>query len=429
MRVHIKKGLNLRSGSIPDNTISAIKQARTCALLGRDYPGSRLQVVADEGTPVKAGEPVLCDRRRPEILFTSPVSGTVTAAHRGARRKLISLEITSDGKGDSIQFDIPASLDHDNIQRLMLQSGLWATLRSRPFGHIPTPGRNPKALLVTAIDTQPLAPDPAVIISKYNSAFSCGLKTLCDLVIASVFLCKSAKADLQFDDSCRAEVVEFDGRHPAGLVGTLIHRLCPIGFNSEEVWHIEYQDVISLGHMISTSRPWFERVISLAGPAVKNPRLIRVPLGAGIGDITDGELVDISARVISGSVLSGHTAFGHEASLGQRHRQVTAIFNTDSTQSNGSPRTLFNTGIGDEADALIPTTDLDAVAPPGILAVPLLRALLVGDVERARDLGALELVEEDLALLSYTCPSKTDYGPLLRDLLEQMYKEGLSARG
>jgi Na+-transporting NADH:ubiquinone oxidoreductase subunit A len=181
--------------------------------------------------------------------------------------------------------------------------------------------------------------------------------------------------------------------------------------------------------MISTGRPWFERVISLAGPAVKNPRLIRVLLGAGIGDITDGELVDISARVISGSILSGHTAFGHEASLGQRHRQVTAIFNTDSTQSNGSPWTLFNPGVGDEANALIPTTDLDAVAPPGILAVSLLRALLVGDVERARDLGALELVEEDLALLSYTCPSKTDYGPLLRDLLEQMYKEGLSARG
>ena len=429
MRVNIKKVPGLRIGNTPDSAIDASKSSRSCSLLGRDYPGARLQVLADETSPVKAGEAVLCDRQRPQVLLTSPVSGTVSAVRRGARRRLISVEITSDGKGDSIQFDIPANPDRDSIKHLMLQSGLWATLRTRPFGHIPDPGRDPKALLVTAIDTQPLAPDPAVIISEYNSQFSLGLKTLCDLVDTPVHLCKAANVEFRPEEPCRVSVSSFADQHPAGLVGRHIHSLCPIGFNGKEVWHINYQDVISLGQLFRTGKPWYERVISLAGSAVKNPRLMTVPLGAAIDDITAGELGAKSFRVISGSVLSGHTSIGHEASLGQRHRQVTALIEASSPQSNASYGSLFYAGRGDESDALIPTTDLDSVAPPGILAVPLLRALIVGDVERARDLGALELVEEDVALLSYTCPSKTNYGPLLRNMLDQIYREGLSTRG
>jgi len=429
MQAHIRKGLDLQPGITPVSTIATTKSSRTSTFLGRDFPGARLQVISNEDTAVEAGEPVLCDRRHPEILLTSPVCGTVTAIHRGARRRLIALEITSDATGKSVQFDRPATLDRGTIRRLMLQSGLWAMMRTRPFGHIPGPEKNPKALLITAIDTQPLAPDPAVIIPQFFNDLSLGIEMLCALVDAPVYLCKASDAEYQLDESCGVRVSSFDGPHPAGLVGTHIHSLCPIGFSEDEVWHIDYQDVISLGQLISTGKPWYERIISLAGPAVKSPRLISVPLGAAIDDISAGELDGKSARLISGSVLSGHVAIGHEASLGQRHRQVTALFKASTSRSDVSHESLSNTGSGDEADPLIPTTDLDSVAPPGILAVPLLRALLVGDVELARDLGALELVEEDLALLSYTCPSKSDYGALLRDMLDQIHREGLSTRG
>jgi Na+-transporting NADH:ubiquinone oxidoreductase subunit A len=429
MQMQLKKGFDLQPGSSLGSTVITAKSSLTSTFLGRDFPGSRLQVLSEEGALVEAGEPVLCDRRQPEILLTSPVSGTVSAIHRGARRRLISLEITSDGTGKNIHFDIPATPDRDNIRRLLLQSGLWATMRTRPFGYIPSPERSPKALLITAIDTQPLAPDPAIIISQFYDDLTLGIETLCDLVDAPVYLCKASDAEFQLDESCGVRVSSFAGPHPAGLVGTHIHSLCPIGFSGDEVWHIDYQDVISLGQLISTGKPWYQRIISLAGPAVKNPCLISVPPGAAIDEISEGELAGKSVRLISGSVLSGHIAIGHEASLGQRHRQVTALFEAATSRSEESPESLFYSGSGDEAHPLIPTTDLDNAAPPGILAVPLLRALIVGDVERARDLGALELVEEDLALLSYTCPSKTDYGALLRDMLDQIHREGLSTRG
>ncbi len=313
---------------------------------------------------------------------------------------------------DSIEFEIPAVLDSVAVRSLMLQSGLWTTLRRRPFGYIPNPEKEARALLVTAIDTRPLAPDPAVVINEYSAEFSSGLKALCELVESPLYLCQAAQQSLQIDESLPVKRVEFAGAHPAGLAGVHIHRLCPIGFDGEEAWHIDYQNVISLGCLIKTGKPWYQRVVSLAGMAVKNPRLLKLPLGASTSEVTAGELHDGSKQVISGSVLSGHLATGLHDCLATLHHQITVIFTADH-----KPRST-----------LIALPELDTVAPPGILATPFLRALLVGDVEQARDLGALELVEEDLALLSYVCSSGTDYGPLLRRMLDQIEREGLSTR-
>ncbi len=249
------------------------------------------------------------------------------------------------------------------------------------------------------------------------------MDTLAKLTESPLYLCQAGNADIPVGESKRWRVAEFDGPHPAGLPGTHIHQLCPIGFDGAEVWHIGYQDVIALGCLMATGRSWRQRVISLAGPAVDDPRLIRVPLGAAIDEVVAGELKDVGARVVSGSVLSGHIAFGTEAYLGRHHRQITALPETHQEHVPAWRAAVVDTALGGEPGPLIPTGDFERVAPPGILPVPLLRALLVGDVDRARDLGALELVEEDLMLLSYVCPSKTDYGLLLRNVLEQLQKE------
>ncbi len=427
MRVWIKNGLDLVIGDQPGASIAGAKSSRTSALLGRDYPGVKFQQLVDEGSLVEAGQAILCDRRRPDIRFTSPISGLVSAIQRGSRRSVVSYQISETEGSDSISFDIPATFDKDTIKDLMLKSGLWTALRTRPFGYIPDPTASPEALLITAIDTQPLAANPEAVLSKFSEEFSAGLRLLCDLVDAPVYLCKPVDLNIELENSMRVEEVEFDGPHPAGLVGTHIMSLCPVRFDGNQVWHMGYQDVISLGHLVCCGKPWYERVVSLAGPAVKNPRLTMVPLGARIADIVEDEIVDQPTRVISGSILSGHDACGHEAFLGRYHNQITAIFSSTGTAPKSWLGRLLDTN-DDNTDPLIPTTELDRVAPPGVLAVPLLRALQVGDVERVRDLGALELVEEDLALLSYCCSSRADYGLLLRDMLNQIDREGLSIR-
>ena len=423
MRVNIKSGLDLRVGPVPERRIAGTKPAATAALLGRDFPGLKFEVLVDQGASVRAGDALLRDRHRPEIVFTSPTSGTVASISRGPRRALLSSLLVGDGKDDAVSFQVPAPLNRDGVRRLMLASGLWTAMRTRPFGHLPDSAGEPRALLITAVDTEPLAPDPALIIAEYADEFSMGVDALAHITEAPVYVCQGPDVRLPVNASGRLQMVEFSGPHPAGLPGTHIQALCPIGLDTGEVWHIGYQEAIALGHLVATGKPWLQRVVSLAGPAVARPRLLTVPLGAALDDLTAGELHNGAARVISGSPLSGHVAFGAECYLGRRHNQITVLPEASANRRSRWRRSIFDTALGGTPGPLMPTGDLERVAPAGILPVPLLRALLVGDVERAQALGALELVEEDLALLSYVCPSKSDYGSLLRDVLDQLHRE------
>ena len=423
MRCEIKTGLDLSIAGAPAGDTVHEKAVASAAILGREFPGVKFELLAEQGSSVKAGEALLRDRHRPAVVFTSPISGTLGSINRGARRALVSLTVIGDGTDSAVVFDVPDTPSRVQIRRLMLESGLWTSLRTRPFGHIPDPAGEPKALFVTAIDTEPLAPDPALVIAAYPSEFCRGMDTLSQLTESPLYLCQAGNAHMPVGESRRLHVAEFEGPHPAGLPGTHIHQLCPIGFDGTEVWHMGYQDVIALGCLMATGRSWLQRVISLAGPAVDDPRLITLPVGAAIDEVVAGELNDEGARVISGSFLSGHSAVGTEAYLGRHHRQITALPEANQESLSPSRTAVFDTTLGGEPGPLIPTDDFERVALPGILPVPLLRALLVGDVERARDLGALELVEEDMMLLSYVCPSKTDYGLLLRKVLEQLREE------
>jgi len=423
MRIGIETGLNLEIAGAPAGDAFHPKAVTSVAILGRDFPGVRFELLAKQGQPIRAGEALLRDRRRPAIVFTSPISGTLGSIHRGARRALVSLTVIGDDADNDVAVDVPDKPTRAQVRRLMLESGLWPSLRTRPFGHIPDPAGEPKALLVTAMDTEPLAPDPAPIITAHSPEFCRGLDALSELTGSPLYLCKAGNSDIPVGESTRWQVAEFEGRHPAGLPGTHIHQLCPISFDGAQVWHIGYQDVIALGCLMATGRTWLQRVVSLAGPALVDPRLIAVPLGAAIDEAVAGELRDDGARIISGSVLSGHIAFGSEAYLGRYHRQITALPELAQEPAPAWRTAVVDTTLGGGPGPLIPTGDFERVAPPGILPVPLLRALLVGDVDRARDLGALELVEEDLMLLSYVCPSKTDYGVPLRRVLEQLHEE------
>ena len=424
MRINVKKGLDVHIGGQPETSAVDTKTVSSAALLGRDFLGIKPNVLVKPGARVQAGQAVIRDRHRQDIVVTAPMGGTVAAINRGKRRSLLSIEIIADNETqEDMQFPVPKALDKDTVRQLMLASGMWTALKKRPFGYIPDPSTDPRALLITAMDTEPLAPDPVPIIGAYADQFELGMEALGVMYDGPIYLCQAPEADIPCGSSDRVQRVEFDGPHPSGLPGTHIYSLCPIGFDGGEVWHLGYQDVIALGYVLRTGRLWLERVVMLAGPAVTQPRALTVPLAVATDELVRGELKPGAVRVISGSVLSGHTAQGAEAFLSQRHRQITVLPDVDSIMKDSTNGNTYDTGLGGSPGPLMPIAQLNRVSPPGILAVPLLRALLVGDIDRARDLGALELVEEDLALLTYTCPSKSDYGLLLREVLEQLHKE------
>ena len=377
-------------------------------LLGSDYRGVRFELLCELGDSVQAGAAVMRDARRPEIRISAPGPGRVIRVDRGARRKLLSLQLEFDDSLGVVEFKSPAGLDRDSQRAFMLNSGSWSHLRTRPFGNIPDPDAEPAAIFVTAIDEEPLAPPVATIVDAFADEFSAAVEMLTRISAVPLYVCHASAYRPPLDPASAAVCKSFGGGQAAGLPGRHIQALCPVGFAGGEAWHIGYQQVIALGHLLLHGRPWLQRVISVGGDAVTRPRCLLVPVAAAIDELLAGEVDTGPTRVLNGSAIYGRDPVPGQAFLGADQRQLTVL--------RGSARGSET----DVVDALIPGDWLESLAPPGIYPVPLLRALQLGDAERARQLGALELVEEDLVPLSRACVSNSDYALLLRRVLDQL---------
>ncbi len=444
--IKIKRGLDLPMTGMPAQRIEAAKPVRSVAVIGFDYNGMKPTMQVQEGDRVKLGQVLFSDKKIPGVLFTAPGAGVVKAVNRGDRRVLQSVVIELEGDEQvtfaSYAADQLASLDAEQIRENLQQSGLWAALRTRPYSKTPAIDAIPRSIFVTAIDTHPLAADPAVVIAEYAEDFSRGLTVLSRL--AKVFLCKADGVTLPGENLTGVRTEAFSGPHPAGLPGTHIHFLDPVSAG-RSVWQIGYQDVIAIGKLFVTGQLWVERVIALAGPVAKKPRLLRTRLGANVTDLVSNELQADNNRVISGSVLGGRTARGACDFLGRFHTQLSCLAEGDERQLFHYLRAgvdkfsvlnifvsklfanktfAFDTSTNGSERAMVPVGSYEKVMPLDILPTQLLRALLVGDTDVAQKLGCLELDEEDLALCTFACPGKYEYGPILRDNLTRIEQEG-----
>jgi Na+-transporting NADH:ubiquinone oxidoreductase subunit A len=421
-------------------------------LLADDHVGLKPTFHVQPGDHVKRGQLVFEDKKRPGVHHTALAAGTVVALHRGERRAFQSLviEIDEDAAAETqttfthYTGAAPGALSAHGVRALLLESGLWTALRARPFSRVPEADATPRALFVTAIDTRPHAPSVEVVLAGREADFENGLACLGRLSDAPVYVCVAPGSKLGGLASPSVNVEVFDGAHPAGLPGTHIHFLSPVDLE-RRVWHVGYQDVVAIGHLFRTGRLDVERVVSLAGPGVRQPRLLRTRLGASIEDLTRGELHPGTMRMVSGSVLDGRTAMGEvHGYLGRFHQQVSVLAEAGereffgwiapgadkfsvwgvvlgawrrhhklalTTTTNGGPR------------AMVPIGSFERVMPLDLMPTFLLRALLMGNDEQAESLGALELDEEDLALCTFVCPGKAEYGPLLRAALMRIEKE------
>ncbi|WP_375738439.1 Na(+)-translocating NADH-quinone reductase subunit A [Pseudomonas boanensis] len=444
--IRVKRGLNLPIAGEPTQRIEDARPVRSVAVIGFDYHGMKPTMDVQVGDRVKLGQPLFSDKKTPGVVFTAPGAGVISAIHRGEKRVLQSvvIDLAGDDEVHFNQFSIGQldSLDAQQVRDNLVRSGLWTALRTRPFSLIPAIDSTPSSIFVTAIDTHPLAADPRVVIGEHAADFEHGLKVLSRL--ARVFLCKAEGVNLPGEGLAQVQVESFSGPHPAGLPGTHIHFLDPVSA-SKCVWHIGHQDVIAIGKLFTTGRLWIERVVALAGPAVNRPRLLRSRLGASLEELTAGELEPGNNRVVSGSLLGGRTAHGPFAFLGRYHLQVSclgegndreflhylragvnkhSILNIFVSRLMGARKFDFSTSTNGSPRAMVPVGNYEAVMPLDILPTQLLRYLIVGDTEMAQKLGCLELDEEDLALCSYVCAGKYEYGPILRDNLSRIEKEG-----
>ena len=443
---NLKKGLNIPVLGIPEQIIQGEKKPKSVAVLGPDYIGLKPKMLVSVGDKVKRGSPLFCHKDYPEISYVSPCKGKVKVINRGDKRVLLSVVIDVESlsdKGINIIKTHSNEKSHEQfVKKCLFDSGLWTSFLTRPYSKVPSSDSLPSSIFITAMDTEPLCPDAELIINHDLKAFNEGVKKISLLTKGKVFICTKNNSQLKVNDF---DTYEFAGPHPAGLAGTHMHFLdAPSAIKT--VWSIGYQDVIAIGKLFLTGFIDVSRIVSIAGPHALKPRLVKTVLGASLDDILEGEYNKAEGcRVISGSILSGFHATNELAYLGKYSRQITIIkedlekhfFGWIKPQPNKFSVMpvllsafgffkLFNltSNLNGGRRAMVPTGVFETLIPQDFLPTQMLRALLVMDTDVAQSLGALELDEEDLALCTFACPAKYEYGSALRDSLQKIEKEG-----
>ena len=447
--IKIRKGLDVPLAGVPEQVIHDGPAIRQVGVLGGDYQGMKPTMHVQVGDRVTKGQPLFSDKKTEGVVYTAPGGGTVSAIHRGHKRVLLSVVIDLDENEDEETWPAVAAgdlagLERDAVRERLVSSGLWTALRTRPFSKVPAPESAPAGIFVSAMDTSPAAGDPMVVIDEQQEDFRNGLTVLSRLTDGKVYVGTAPGKSVPTPPGREVVTEEFDGPHPAGLVGTHIHFLLPAG-KDRTVWHLGFQDVIAFGQLFTTGRLPVERVVALSGPMAKRPRLLRTRLGASLEELTAGELEEGEVRLISGSPLAGRAGKGPTAFLGRYANQVTvleegyakeflgwilpgkdrfSVTRAYTGHMNPNQRLPMTTSTMGSPRAMVPIGTYEKIMPLDILPTQLLRALIVLDTDSAQELGCLELDEEDLALCTFVCPGKYEYGPILRENLTKIEKEG-----
>ena len=441
--IRIRKGFDIKLKGKADLNTGSAPLATRYAIKPSDFPGltPKLAVKADD--IVKAGTPLFYDKSQPDVLFTSPVSGKVLAINRGERRRILEVEIESDGKFESEDFSIGdlSSLDRESVKQSLLKSGLWAFIVQRPFGVIANVSETPRDIFVSGFDSAPLAPDYEYTLANEMDALQVGFNTLAKLTDGKVHL--GLREGSKFAAIKGVEINYFSGPHPAGNVGIQIHKTAPIN-KGDMVWTLNMQSVVFIGRLFRTGKLNLERLVALTGSEVKNPQYYKAVVGADVDTLIGGNTMKaVNERIISGNVLTGDK-LDPDGFIGLRHNQVTVIPEGDEIEPLGwatpgfdkfsagktflsklFPREeyVLNANFHGGERAFVVSGQYEKVLPMDILPVYLLKSILANDIDKMEQLGIYEVLEEDMALCEYVCTSKIEVQEILREGFKSMIKE------
>ncbi len=447
--IKIKKGLDIRLQGEAEKILETAPRSEVYALKPPDFHGLFPKMMVKEGEKVKAGTPLFFDKYNEKVLFTAPVSGIYKELVRGAKRRILEVNITPDAETDHLDFKIGSlgDMDRQEIVDKMLQSGLWPMVHQRPYSVIANPEDKPKAIFVSGFNTAPLAPDFDFIIKGQEDHFQKGLDALARLTDGDVHLSIDAENTRSnaLQNAKGVKVHQFSGPHPAGNVGIQIHHIDPVD-KGDIVWYVDFQDVIIIGRFFEKGIYDPSKIIALTGSEVLNPRYYRVITGAKISDITRDNIrqeKEVNKRFISGDVLTGDKV-DPNGFLGFYDNQVTVIPEGDKPEFMGwlipSPekfsvsRTFFsflmpwkkyriNTNIRSGERPFVITGIYEKVLPMEIMPMQLIKSIMINDIDMMEKLGIYEVAPEDFALCEFVCPSKIEMQTIIREGLDNMQRE------
>ena len=440
--IKLCKGLDIKLVGKAEARVENAPMAKSYAVSPLDYENITPKLLVKVGDKVEAGSALFFDKNNPRILFTSPVSGVVSAINRGEKRKLLNIAIEPDATQVYKQLTVVdvAKAERSAIVEMLLESGLWTRIVERPYGIIANPDATPKAIFVSAFDSAPLAPDYNFILKEEKAAIEAGMAVLARLTEGKVHL-SARKGDEGFMAEVKGvEYHTFSGKHPVGNVGVQIHHIDRIA-KGDIVWTVNIQDVAMIGRMVTTGKLDMSKTIAVAGSEVEKPCYKRVIAGAAVESIV-GKVKD-GVRIISGDVLTG-VATAKDGYLAANANMVTLIPEGDKYEFMGwamprfhrfsvsgsyfswlFPKKSYNldTNTNGEERPFVVTGLYEKYLPMDVYVSYLLKACLTKDLDKMENLGLYEVLPEDLALCEFVDPSKINMQQVLRDGINLMIKE------
>ena len=449
--IRLRKGLNIPLQGEAQPKITKTISPGIVAVKPTDFKAFNPKILIKEGEEVKAGTPVLADKKRPDIKLCSPVSGVVKEIVRGDKRKLLAITIEANEKTEYLPIEIPQvrTATREEIISTLMESGLFAAIKQRPYGTIPDPAVEPKAIFVSGFDSAPLAPNLSFALKAETGNIKVAVELLNKLTKGGVHISLHASdyASSPFHKIEKAIMHTFDGPHPAGNVGVQIHHVSPVN-KGETVWTLDMYALAAIGKLFTKGIYDVKKVIAVTGPRANNPSYIETVPGMSMNQIKEyvnrDEKEELPVRHISGNALTGENVTS-EGYLGFFHNQVTLLSEGKYYEMFGwiKPMRLkkfsisrsyfswlfpkkqyaLDTNLNGGERALVMTGVYEKVTPIDIYPMHLIKAILAGDIDKMEALGIYEVIEEDLALCEFVCPSKTEIQHIVSQGIELMIKE------
>ena len=446
--IKLRKGLDINLQGKAAESLVEVPMAGEYAVSPLDFEGVIPKLLVKAGDKVKAGTPLFFDKKDSRVLFTSPVSGTVSAVNRGEKRKVLNVTVAADA---TQEYETFPTLDlrkanRSEVIEVLLKSGLWTMIRQRPYGIIANPDDAPKSIFVSAFDSTPLAPDMNFVLRGEKDAVQKGLEVLGKLTDGKVHLSMRAKAEGDMASMKGVELHSFEGKHPVGNVGVQIHHIDPIA-KGDIVWTAGIQDVAAIGRLFLGGKVDLHKTVALTGSEAAEPKYYRIVSGAPVASVVSGNIKPQAegdkVRIISGNVLTGKKV-GESDFITADANQITIIPEGDKYELLGwaaprfgkfsvsrsyfswlCPRKEYrlDTNLNGGVRPFVVTGLFEEYLPMDIYPMYLFKAIMANDIDKMENLGIYEIVEEDVALCEFVDPSKTELQQLVRDGINLMIKE------
>ncbi|MFV0289461.1 MAG: Na(+)-translocating NADH-quinone reductase subunit A [Mangrovibacterium sp.] len=441
----LKRGLDIKIAGTANTGVELASETKTVALKPTDFAGLTPKLCVKAGDAVKAGSVLFFDKYHPEILFTSPVSGTIKEIVRGDRRKVLEIVVEANGLDEKISFEKhnPENMSRENLIDLLLKSGLWTFVKQRPYGCLANSTETPKHIFISGFDSNPLGVDHEFIYREELKTIQLAITALGKLTSGKIYFGLPGKTSSIFESLKNVEFNTFEGAHPAGNVGIQIHHVSPIN-KGERVWTLSVQALVYIGRLLATGELDMSKVVALSGSEVSSPKYYRTVHGASIASLVNGKTKKAgNERIISGTILTG-TKVDASGYLGYFDQSICVIPEGDDYEFMGwaapgaekysasctflgkllpKKEYALNANLHGGKRAFVVSGQYEKFLPMDIHPVYLLKAILAGDLDKMEQLGLYEVIEEDLALCEYACTSKINVQDIIRKGIDNMIQE------